>query len=307
MSLLTAECERERQSLTYIYVTISICLVSSMLVIVGMTIKDIYLDKSTKTTVKCWGLAVSFGILIGMVVHCVYLIDYCIEKERMLDEMDNFFYILQCLGMLCIWFIRIDSPFTGTIYRIHKIKRYIYIISFVFLFILATFLSFSVSYIDGKLWSVFVTILGSFYVLTLVSLSVLFINKLLRVYRQHNKLSKNCDAQFVDLLTKMTLLNFMSLFVTIACTATFILLQSESTSLHFVNHFGLLFDYYTNFLCVLFSFKHYDKYYMICCGGMHKQCSKCVFGCVTGKTAMQIAEKGTSQDQISPTSNGVDL
>merc|ERR1719461_234568 len=187
-------------------------------------------------------------------------------------------------------------------FAIHNLRKIAYLITFAVLFVLASIASFMYDSIDEQLRIICLTALSTLYILTLTSLSILFIRKLVHVYKRHTKFSQERDDNFIALVTKITVLNFVSLLITIACAAIYPLHLTGSIYMEFLYLYALSFDYFTNFICVLFSYKHCHKYYMICCGGCHTTCNKCVSRCVEGKTVNEMPKP--SLDKVNSDSPG---
>ena len=100
-----------------------------------------------------------------------------------------------------------------------------------------------------------------------ISLVILFIYKLIQVYRNLNEREYNKETEFLmEPITKVTILCSISLFITLVnlfLMGIWVLSRSMIIG-KFCNYTGTM-DLYTNFICVLFCEKVFkDKYLMIC-------------------------------------------
>lgn len=226
-------------------------------------------------------------IIIGMTMHTIFVSDLCIslpsakDNKNTLNEntdtiynhLVNFSYSLQCLLILWLWFIRLYYAFTGTLFELSKITIIGYIsifsLSFLFVILMLAGISFDTSQIDRNIHLLMLLLLVTWFVILIISLASLFIRKLISVYR-----NLDSDQYFITMITKITILNFISLTITIIWAFSLIFFDYNVYT-EFVNHFGIIFDYFSTFICAILSFNCYETYYTQICGRLHNQCNQC--------------------------------
>ena len=116
------------------------------------------------------------------------------------------------------------------------------------------------------------------YLLMIIWLNSLFIHKICRVYAKNRQ-----DAQLLDMTMKTTILCAVStIFALLFMTARFLVLYNigliGSLQSHLINAFIFFADLHTNYLSVLLSYNHFNKWYLNICGCCHSQCVSC-WGC----------------------------
>ena len=90
------------------------------------------------------------------------------------------------------------------------------------------------------------------------------------------------DDEFIKIITKITILNLTSIFVTILCIST-VILYDLSVYAEFTHHFAIITNYFMNFASIILSYTFYDKYYYKLFGCINKSCNGCWFRILTGE------------------------
>ena len=105
-------------------------------------------------------------------------------------------------------------------------------------------------------------------VLGQIWLNGVFVNKLFNVHKT--------DKDLVNIATKSTILCFTCTLATILlCILTPFLFTS--ITLDFVFWIVVMIDQYTNYWCILLSYKHFDNWYIKLCGACHGCCDSIWF------------------------------
>ena len=120
---------------------------------------------------------------------------------------------------------------------------------------------------EGAIQISSITTLMSLLLVT-ISLVILFIHKLVQVYRNLNEREHNKETEFLmEPITKVTILSSISLFITLMNAFLWGIYNFSGNPRIIWNicvYISTL-DLYSNFICVLFCEKAFkDKYFMIC-------------------------------------------
>ena len=283
-------CEQERAILTIIY-----CVIGGILVAVGLCMIGTFFNhvrqisaKSGKAKQKNSKLVISSKILLFlsimycMVMHCVFVGNLCShDSNSIYDDLSNFDYVLQAFLMLIAWFIRLYSAFKGTILQIHEATMFIFLSIATSVFIFGVILGFDRDLVHANLhgqnFYYVIFVLAAIFVMLILFLCGLFIYKLVQVYK-----NLGSDEEFIKIITKITILNFTSLFITIISVSSTIGFHISVYG-EFINHFAILFNYFSNFICVIFSYTYYTGSYNRYCGWMNNKCNACWYQLLTGK------------------------
>ena len=180
-------------------------------------------------------------------------------------------YAFQKYSLCISLFVRCYFIFKTTAMAISKCTVRIYIIMFILAFGLMIFLPF-IYHLRGRLyWTI---IVGSFVILIIglmVSLIILFLYKLC----QAHSIDYKGDDSLTQLVNKTTVLGMISIFSN-ALAPLSIILRFQSVNhiawIHFISNILISFEIYSNFSCVVLSYKNYDKTYHKLCGCFDKLC-----------------------------------
>ena len=196
-------------------------------------------------------------------------------------NMNTFIYLnnifVQLLGiqrliLLGVIFMRLHIIFKRTKHRLslltHKIYWIVYILSFI------SFIAGAVSYANFRQNPIgFIIIMIGLMIgsILFIFLFVLFINKLVTVYR-----TTDTDPELMALITKSSLLSFIqmsSMLIFISVTA----LAIQETSIHFglVNGIFLCIDMSVSFWTTILAYKSFSGWYEKMCGCCDAKCKSC--------------------------------
>merc|ERR1712176_992556 len=192
----------------------------TVLAIFPLFAKNVYFaPQKQPKLIKHSGIILFLIIMIGMVIHCMYVVDLCISSKTnpIYNCIVNFSYVSQCASLLLSWFIRLYYAFNGTPLELSKITIIVYISIFLTSFIFATLLCFAnvIIMMNRNLWLLTLLCLLIWFAMLTISLTFLFIQKLIKVYK-----NLGSDDEFIGLITKITLLNFISVSITIISAIT---------------------------------------------------------------------------------------
>ena len=82
-----------------------------------------------------------------------------------------------------------------------------------------------------------------------------------------------CEERFIQMVIKIAIITFTSLFMTIidAVVSTLRIVLATESMMLLVNHV-MLWDIFTNCLCMALSYNTFDNWYGKLCGGLDRKC-----------------------------------
>lgn len=190
-------------------------------------------------------------------------------------------YTSQTFLLLAILFARLYFVFNGTAYALSPrlIKAY-------WIFYILTGIMFLIAgYAFANLYNTFIGLilvgLGFLFYLSLaIILMVLFIRKLIQVYK-----GLDSDPTLIATITKTGLLCIVSISSTILLVILTLLTPStKSVHVNLIVGVATTNDLATNFWCTILSFKAFDHWYLKICGCCDSKCKLCWHRCA-GKDA----------------------
>ena len=105
----------------------------------------------------------------------------------------------------------------------------------------------------------------------MIGVIVVFVRKLMEIYKAESQES------FIDVITKISILTFMSIFVTlvdlIAVAVRFFIANTFTVSLS--THI-MMYDAFTNCLCMALSYRMFNNWYVKLCGFVDGKCKSCL-------------------------------
>ena len=302
MSNKIGVCNQERGILTIIYCIFCGVIISYCLYLIGTFIHHIVdVSKTAESKrqkqsnlVFSSKISLFLSIIFSMIIHCIFVGKLCSsDRSSIYNTMSTWVYVLQSFLMLITWFIRLYSAFQGTILQIHRCTMFIFLSIAISLFVFGTIWGFDRDWIHpilstGNAWLIAVGIMAAIFVSLLLFCCGMFIYKLIMVYR-----NLGSDEEFIKLITKITILNFTSILVTITLFVPSLVAYGWSVYWEFIHHFVILINYFSNFLCILLSYTYYGDSYNRYCGWMNKRCNSCWFNCIADKTKLRKVRSGT--------------
>ena len=214
--------------------------------------------------------------------HCD---DKSVKESIILQSLISVTYSLHAALVFLTFFIRIKFVFKSTLYAFSNIITIICTLLFIML-ILPIPIRPIFEYLKQP---VMINISDSMqflsYILLLIILITLFVNRLIKIYKY-----SDADESMVATITNTTLLVSISISITILLPI-FWYIQSVTNSLiaKSVYRICTLIDIYTNFLCVILSYKAFNSLYQSLCGIMDGLCRLCWFK-IINKNSQEIEE-----------------
>ena len=236
-------------------------------------------QKQFKSSIQLfYAAALFFVILIAFyVIMAIYFIFLCIDHEfvSIFYRISFQLYVAQTVMIAAILFARLVTIFKGTILSVSKctIVGYVMLILTNIIFVTAgniLYYNNNDNFVDIGL--LLIGCASLVYILVLLSLNGLFIHKLIRVYKT-NKESTSSGKKWLDIITKISILCFLSTWFTLLFLSMSMFRDStDSPHFYFAMRLSLIFDTYTNFLSLLFSFNYFDGWYRKLCGSCDSKC-----------------------------------
>ena len=201
-------------------------------------------------------------------------------------------YSIQTYFLWLILFLRLKFVFQGSIFKLSKLTVRIHIIIFIFIPIGAPCLFLILSYIQSTLiYTILLLIIFVFIIIFSMSLSILFIYKLLNVF----KINQKHNSKLLQTISKSTILAIISLSLTFLTPITMLLCfyaihhsQNENKNGERTLSMEIatsilavicLFDVFSNYFCILLSYNCFDGLYRKVCGKFDKKCRQIMFKC----------------------------
>ena len=215
----------------------------------------------------------------------------CNQEYRFIDFLRSFQAISSAIHVYLLWiilFIKIHFVFKNTVFRLKTCSIKCWIILFIFLFITYTtyFIGYFGIYVaDDKDVDNFtqteiiyigstVLLLWVFMTVIPIALSILFVSKLIKVNKSAQSKNQNKDDGLLAIITKITVLALLSIPSTMVLFYYYFYATTSPYRVY-VRGWVYLLDTYSNFICILFSYKFFDRYYMLFCGSCHGICKRC--------------------------------
>ena len=244
--------------------------------------------------------------------------EYCTNKQYIaiiyspiLINIWDWCFKIQFVSLGVLFLMKIIFIFDSTMFEISKWIINIYITITIIGTIGVIILGFLAIF---HLWSIYFIILALLQLIFLffmISLTVLFIRKLIIVYKNahiappgsprsqssgdndmSNTVNSNSDAgqnnhdkgpPMVRVITKLTILISLSLIMTLLSMIInlfHVFTQTQITRL-MAQTFGVI-DLYTNFMCAVLTYKCFDHHYDKICSLLHRKCMKCCMNMIHG-------------------------
>lgn len=211
------------------------------------------------------------------------------------------FYGLQYYTLLFVSIIRINIVFKDTQFQLAKCTVNTYKCIFCTLFVqLLAIAPIQVIFQEAPIIIlIFIALILLGALGTNISLSVLFVYKLIKVNK--NEHTQKNNGYLIDTITKNTILTVTSNAVTILVILGLILrsMVSDDVDWVFVMNVLLQFlDVYTNFICIAFTFRHFSTSYNRVCGLCDSKCKKCCSSMYTSQTLAEMQDIQIKHDPI---------
>ena len=198
-------------------------------------------------------------------------------------------YTVQSTALMTIFFNRVRHIFEkAVLFNIKKITIMIYYFVFIVLIIWGIYTSIYIGFIayNPKINppEIFVHIANSIILmlaLTNLSLVIYFISKMIRVHKRLFETKPQDTNNFIlKPVTKVAILttvSFISSFSQWLCWVIYFAVVGSPVSVIILplGQFMSMFDVFTNFLCVMLSYKLFERQYEFLCCCMDKCCQRC--------------------------------
>ena len=234
-------------------------------------------ERKTRSTLLLFypGLIFFIFTFLAFVMILIVMLYYCSEHQSFYPKLIAsfiMFYVLQLYMLLLTLWIRLYYVLHGTFQAFSKVTISIMTIIFISILVLsvAGVIIYNIYYQIGY-WLVYFTL---FLLLILIfSVVTMYIYKLLVIYK--NMMS---DAKLIEIITKTTMLTIISIFATLL--SPIMLVMQKRTNMNqvidgqMIQNLVFYSDIYTNFLCIVLSYRYFDTYYIKLCKGTHSCCEK---------------------------------
>ena len=270
-----------------------ICFILSIHII--YTLHRLIKNKSNETASK-WSqkLAViliisSFIILLQWSLRTI-IITFCNGiYTTYYDITEVVFWIassIQFYTLLSLYYDKLNNIFKSTHYELSKCTKRFYKIMFIIIplwfitiILLQSLTSFPTKY--PLIMSVIAAMGFFILILLMISMLILFLYKLIKVY--HDALilmkdAKNTHKPIIAAITKVAILYFLSIADTFILLIASIFHEASGgkTLIGWYTWYLLnIFDNYFNFLYIIMCYKAFESYYESICKGLDKICRKC--------------------------------
>eukprot|EP01083_Nonionella_stella_P143980 448573_1 len=201
---------------------------------------------------------------------------YCADSETFIAILLLLWlalFAIQSYLLLLIFYIKLKKVFMKSPLRLSKNTNRAYTVMFIALPCGAV-IGIGVFFVHP---TVFVWIEIMFLLLfaaLMISLVVLFIYKLVQVYKRAAASEK--DEDLVAVITQTTLLATISIFLTIVNAINTAMYSAVDNIVYqWICHYIVLFDIITNFICVIIGFKIFKQTYYALCFHLDTHCRSC--------------------------------
>lgn len=216
-------------------------------------------------------LVVTFLLLALNLTIGVYFCDTNQAIYQLLLVPFSQLYGTQFYLLMLSLFLRLQYVLNGTLQAFSRLTLSIMTIIFILLPVMSVIAGIMYHDPNGRFM-----VFGAFVIALALIISILFmyIRKLLAIYKNIDS-----DPKLIEIITKTTILTLISIsatFLTSMCI-TMKPIMSEFMDFQVIETFILYIDVYTNFLCVVLTYRYFDKYYSLLCKGMHSKCESMWF------------------------------
>eukprot|EP01083_Nonionella_stella_P043961 118574_1 len=254
----------------------TICLFSTFPIIYPLIKVQTETHKTPKLLFSA-GLAfmISSCLMLLLITVCMFtIIASCAghHNQSVFDVIDvarPLCYMLQLYFLLLVFFLRLCYVFKGTALRLSNVcvKVYKFIFCTIpFCLILGAFV-YTFSHVSILRLLVLIPAF-LLVVILIISVVVLFIQKLMQVYK-----CAGHDEALMGIITKTAILSLLSITMTILSpTCLAISMSVPNVHVQWVANVFVLLDVYTNFVCVALCDRYYSTYYFKICGCLDRRC-----------------------------------
>ena len=271
-------CDTSRLAAIVVYLIFNFISILAVIIITWDYIRKKHF-KSGGAKLKCIAIIFLTQTLTALILKFLHNLLACIDPTISESLIPPFvlFRLSQLITLIYIWFYRISIAFSGSIFELSTTSTRTFNICFIMfiLYLLATFAGImgtsSVERNVNGIYLIVIFAIASFglYLLFVVSLLILFVYKLVQVYRNVDN-----NERYLFIITKITLLNWTS-FVTTIIFMIFLVISRSNDHLYqleIVSEFIDIMDNFSNFVFIILSFHAYDNHYLKTCKYCHNIC-----------------------------------
>ena len=277
-------CTSEQLTLHYIVIAVNVAFIVIYVIIISLFIKSHVCEIPTLNSIPKPSAIVLLTGSIFCLVSVIALIAWTLELAlncKYRPTTTIYMYVICLLMQLVfsvfIWYLRVLNAFKSTKWALSKITKRIFTTLCISLFIymaasiVFALIFYKITIFNGVyLWTILSALSIIFYLILTISLLILFIKRLISVYK-----AVDSDPTFVSLITKMTILIFLSCLVTIIMVIANIANDESNIVTKYFAFLSTSIDIFSNLIFVILSFNGYTKYYFIFCGILHNKCNHC--------------------------------
>lgn len=253
-------------------------------------------------------LFMSIVTLIQFLIYGIYIIITCNNRTntvyQYLKTINNVLYWIQTYGLWLILFLRLFYVFNKSVYALSCCTLIIYgfILTVFPIGVIASFLpiwpSNDASNPETLLFNVISTLYTS-SMLFCVSITILFLYKLRKVYKNVTDAKSNHD--FISITTRNTILSSISVLFTAFAVSAVASATRGRILLIIISDFMFLFDIYSNIICTLLTYTIFEKEYNKYCKCLDLKCRSCCKSFLSTPTEIQLASSMSSVSSIDQT------
>eukprot|EP01083_Nonionella_stella_P087832 244520_1 len=236
-------------------------------------------EEQTLRTDRITGYIFIIFTILGIACHGTYTVLECYDTEYLFYivlAMYNLSFGVQSYLLLLIFFNKLKAIFNRSPRRLSNLTKACYNIMFVVLplYMVVTIAIYVIDpaiVIESLYFGVIFLIL---FIALITSLAILFIYKLLSVYKCNAINLNQYDPELVAVITKTTILMGISVTTTLIDTINTII--SDDNSVYaWICYLITTVDLFTNFLCIMLQFKPFKHYYILLCSCFDTKCRLC--------------------------------
>ena len=291
--------------LSMFYVIIAVFLTPTILYVFYKLI-CIQRDKTESKMNRRCGITFTLFIFLTLICSTIVFSGKCLGFPLNYYQINTILYYVSfgtsSLMLLFIFFVRIKRVFTGT--PLQLAKRTVIIFYSVFIIIPSVSFIATIGYsfcMDNncRIYAYIMQLCAWILLILIISTVVLFIYKLIQVYKTENN-----NEILINAITKITILFTMSICISFINLTTTVLYRygANNIGLQWVFNYIALFDFYTNFICVIMSFKLFKIWYGRICSCFDNKCRICWTSIIVDKNGrknpIEMLEKHAMDHQV---------
>ena len=189
-------------------------------------------------------------------------------------------YGMQTWLVLIIFFDRVRLVFKNTPLRLHKFTVYLWKILFILppFYVSTIMILWITNNVSEGLWRISIGAAYLFAIVYMIALVILFINKLIQVYKIDH--SKDENLSLISSITKIVILTTYYVLLTVIQSVWYQIkrMKIEDDNYRMYDWIGayiLILDIFMNYICIVLCFRSFKMNYIKLCKWMDLMCRKC--------------------------------